>query len=165
MSVMSSLSNPVLLSHFEKYEAYHQTRGNLACHWLGIPGVTLSLLGILSHVSILAEPAIDLGFVVWFLGSLHAFRLDRVLALSYVPFTFMMYYVAKSLPLETLVIIQCVSWFFQLFGHFRFEKKSPAFLSNITSLLIGPMWTFAKLIGYHRPSPHKNGTEIKPPVR
>lgn len=36
-------------------------------------------------------------------------------------------------------------WILQFVGHGVFEKKSPAFLTNVAHLLIGPLWWFTKL--------------------
>ena len=142
--------------HFKDYEQYHQNKANKLCHWFGIPGVTFSLLGIFSYVILWAPSAealfrVDLGLLLWAFGSLFAFRIDRKLAIPYALFTFAMYLVFRHVPLNILIAMQILSWILQIFGHYHFEKKSPAFFSNLTSLLVGPMWLFAYAIGYYKP--------------
>lgn len=156
---MTTLPTSALMIHFKDYENYHQTRGNKACHWFGIPGVTFSLLGLLSYVPIWTPASdgiealfrIDLGLLLWMFGAAYAFRIDRKLSIPYGIFTYLLYLVSRHVPLNVLIGIQAVSWFLQLYGHYHYEKKSPAFLSSISSIFIGPMWTFAKMIGYYKP--------------
>jgi len=142
--------------YFKDYEQSHQTRGNKLCHYVGLPAVTFSVLGLLSYV-VLWSPApdslfrIDLALLVWAFGSIFAFRIDRKLAIPYSLFTFAMYLLFRHVPLNALIAIQIIGWGFQLYGHHHFEKKRPAFLSTLSSLLIGPMWLFAYVIGYYKP--------------
>jgi hypothetical protein len=49
-----------------------------------------------------------------------------------------------------LIFLQVVGWAFQLFGHYVYEKKSPAFLTTLSHLFVGPMWIFARWIGYYQ---------------
>ncbi len=157
---MTTLPTSALMIHFKDYEQFHQTKGNKACHWFGIPGVTFSLLGLLSYVVIWTPfpdswienlIRIDLGLLIWIIGSAFAFKVDKKLSIPYTLFTYLLYLTARHVPLNVLVVIQIISWGFQLYGHYHFEKKSPAFLSSISSIFIGPMWIFARMIGYYHP--------------
>lgn len=157
---MTTLPTSALMIHFKDYEQYHQTKGNKACHWVGIPGVTFSLLGLLSY-AVLWTPfpdswienlfRVDLGLLIWLFGSIFAFRIDPKLSIPFALCTYLLYLTSRHVPFNVLVAIQVIAWGFQLYGHYHYEKKSPAFLSSISSIFIGPMWTFAKLIGYYRP--------------
>ena len=35
-------------------------------------------------------------------------------------------------------------WVLQFVGHYVYEKRSPAFMKNLTHLLVGPLWILAK---------------------
>ena len=59
-----------------------------------------------------------------------------------------MYLIGRSLPLDILIGMQVVGWIAQYVGHLRYEKKSPAFYTNLSQMLIGPLWVFAKAIRY-----------------
>jgi uncharacterized membrane protein YGL010W len=67
-------------------------------------------------------------------------------------YTYFNYLVARHLALTPLFIIQIIGWVAQLYGHSVYEKKSPAFLTTLEHLFIGPMWIFAWCIGYYRPA-------------
>ena len=59
---------------------------------------------------------------------------------------------ARALSMAASVESQCVRpvfvsgdrvvirWIFQFVGHSVYEKKQPAFLENVTHLLVGPLW-------------------------
>jgi uncharacterized membrane protein YGL010W len=51
-----------------------------------------------------------------------------------------MYLVGLWLPLWLNVVLFVLGWIFQFVGHSVYEKKSPAFLTNILHLLVGPLW-------------------------
>jgi uncharacterized membrane protein YGL010W len=40
-----------------------------------------------------------------------------------------------------------LGWAFQFVGHYRYEKKSPAFTRNVVHLLVGPLWILARAVG------------------
>lgn len=158
---MNLLPSSALLIYFKEYEKFHQTKGNKYCHMFGIPGVTFSLIGLLAHV-VLWTPAgmaanealfqVDLGFILLIAGAIFSIRIDPKLSVPYLLAMYFMYLTSRHLSLPVLFTIQALSWVLQLFGHYRYEKKSPAFLKNIESLLIGPMWIFAYFIRYYRPT-------------
>ena len=154
---MSALPTPALLIYFKDYEQYHRTKGNKVTHILGIPGVLFSLLGLLAQV-VLWSPApgsawtLDLGVILLVAGALFSLKVDWKLGIPFTLFAVLNYLLAKSLSLPVLAVIQVLSWVLQLAGHYVYEKKSPAFLTSLEHLFIGPMWIFSFFIGYYKPS-------------
>lgn len=76
--------------------------------------------------------------------------LDWKLALPFGLFSLGLYLLGRVMPVPVLILIFVLGWVLQFIGHFRYEKKSPAFLSNIRHLLIGPLWIFAQWVDYTR---------------
>jgi uncharacterized membrane protein YGL010W len=158
----SLLPNPVLLLYFKDYEQVHRTRGNKLTHYFGIPLVLLSLLGLLSHVTLLSIPAFtfyqpfavsfNLALILLGVGSAFAFRADWKLAIPFTLFNVLGYLIFKDVPIATLIILQTLGWLLQLWGHYYYEKKSPAFFKSIEHTIVGPLWIFARLIRYYTPS-------------
>ena len=153
---MSKLPSSALLIHFKDYEQFHQTKGNKMTHLAGIPFVMFSLLGLLSHVRLwsLASDSLmrlDLGLVLALVGGIYSLRVDYKLGLPFSLFVYLNYLLARHVPMNYLIAIQVLGWIFQLWGHFRYEKKSPAFLNSLEHLFIGPMWIFAWVIRYYSP--------------
>jgi uncharacterized membrane protein YGL010W len=153
---MSSLPTSALLIHFKDYEQYHQTRGNKRTHFAGIPLVLFSLLGLLSHVVLWsASPAslfpVDLGVLLAVAGGIYALRVDWKLGIPFFLYTYANYLLARHLAIHLLIALHVAGWVFQFFGHIVYEKKSPAFFTSLEHLFIGPMWIFARVIGYYKP--------------
>ena len=51
---------------FEDYEVYHRTSGNKLCHYIGIPVIAFTFVGLLSSISVgtLGPWSLDLAVVV-----------------------------------------------------------------------------------------------------
>ena len=156
---MTTLPTSALMIHFKDYEQYHMHKNNKLCHLIGVPTVMFSLIGILSY-AILWSPTvdfgseslfrIDLGLLICIWGSIFSFRVDRKLSAPFILFIFLNYLVSRHLSMSILIAIQAIGWIFQLIGHYVYEKKSPAFLTTLSHLFVGPMWVFAKSIGYYK---------------
>lgn len=142
---------------FAEYSAYHNHPLNQLCHYIGIPMIVVSLFGLLSFVTFgnsefaanLIRP--DLGMALLLFGLGFYFYMDWKLALPFTLVLFGFYFLGRSLPLWALVALQIVGWVFQLVGHYKYEGKKPALADNLTHMLIGPIWIFAKWIGYAKP--------------
>ncbi len=157
---MSTLPTSALMIHFKDYEQYHRNKTNKVCHLFGVPLVMFSLLGLLAQVVLwapingdLGTDAIfrlDLGLLVFIWGSFFAIRTDFKLSIPFILFTFLNYLIARHLGIAWLVGLQIIGWAFQLVGHYAYEKKSPAFLTTLSHLFVGPMWVFARVIGYYK---------------
>ena len=152
---MKTLPSSALLIHFKDYEQFHQTKGNKFTHLPGIPLVLFSLVGLLAHVILWApHPGslfrIDLGLLLVLFGAAFSLKVDYKLGIPFALYAYLNYLLARHVPLSYLAAIQVVGWILQFFGHLKYEKKSPAFLSSIEHLFIGPMWIFAWIIGYYK---------------
>lgn len=155
---MTTLPSSALLIYFKDYENYHYTKGNKFTHLFGIPFVIFSLLGLLSHVNLWAPFGIqglfkvDLGFLLFLSAAVFSLRVDWKLGAPFTLYAYLNYILAQHLPMSLLIALQVLGWFLQLWGHYRYEKKSPAFLTSIEHLFIGPMWIFAWVIHYYEPT-------------
>lgn len=140
---------PVLRSHFSDYAAFHATRGNQACHYVGIPLIVLTLLAALTKVTILPAGGVALtaAELVLVLVTLYYLTLDRPLALMMLAVCLAFATIGRAIPLWPALGLFVVGWVFQFIGHYVYEKKSPAFYKNLTHLLVGPLWILAKATG------------------
>jgi uncharacterized membrane protein YGL010W len=143
--------------YFKDYEQYHRTRGNKLTHFVGIPLVLFSLLGLLAKVVLwIPSPEslfpVDLGIVLALAGALFSFKVDWKLGIPFTLFVYLNYLFARHVEINWLVGLQALGWVLQLVGHGVYEKKAPAFLTSIEHLFIGPMWIFSWIIGYYKPS-------------
>ena len=156
--MLSTLPSSALMIYFQDYEHYHQTRGNKKTHLLGVPLVVFSLIGLLSTLILWqAQPdslfyRIDLGIILAFMGAAFSLKIDFKLGIPFTLYIYLNYLIARHLPTQSLIILQVLGWTFQLVGHYYYEKKSPAFLTTLEHLFVGPLWVFAWAIGYYKPA-------------
>ena len=137
-------------SLLNQYGESHKNSTNKLIHWICVPAIFFSIVGL---VSIVPFP--------WEIGIYDGINLNWALvALILV----LLYYVSLSIPLSigmllfsisclllcskindfdyalwTYVGIFVISWIFQFIGH-NIEGKKPSFLQDIQFLLIGPAW-------------------------
>ncbi len=137
-----------LSQYFEDYEEAHRTRGNEICHFLGIPMILVTLLGLLSSLVIADSPVrLDAGLLLWAVGSVFYLVVGWRLG---APFSLVVlggYFLGRTIPTSMLWIFFVLGWVFQGVGHAVFEKKSPKFFRNLEHVLIGPIWIFARALG------------------
>jgi len=142
--------------YFDKYQESHNNHTNEIIHWVCVPLIIFSLLGLVwsipfPHLSFLGKYN---GFVNWasFLIAFsiyYYYRLSPVLSYMMLILVFVMSWGIVSLeqwekaggPSVWLVclIIFVISWIGQFIGH-KIEGKKPSFLDDVKFLLIGPIW-------------------------
>jgi uncharacterized membrane protein YGL010W len=150
-----SLVSPRLANYFKDYSLYHKTRGNQLTHYLGIPLIVISVLGLLANLTfglqdLTGSPyfRIDGGSLLFVAGVIWYLFLDWKLTSAFSLVLVGFYFLGRVLPLYVNWSIFVLGWILQGIGHAAYEKKSPAFFRNITHLLIGPIWIFSKSINY-----------------
>ena len=129
-----------LEKYFSSYSEYHQTPGNKITHYFGIPLILFSTLGLLSLIKIYRN--LDLGLLLWIGATLFYFKLDWKRALPFSVLTLGLYVLSLRVPNSIHWVLFIGGWILQGIGHYVYEKKSPAFITNLSHLLIGPFWIF-----------------------
>lgn len=137
-----------------EYAVSHQNRINKRIHWVCVPGIFWSILGLLW---VIPQPAFmaALPWLNWAtLGLLVIIgfyvRLSIPLTLGMFAFTLLCYLslavleTAAGVPgvLITSVAVFVALWIGQFIGH-HIEGKKPSFLEDIQFLMIGPAWVMA----------------------
>lgn len=133
------------------YGSHHRTRGNLACHVVGITLIVFGITGMLGRLRIgpiTAAEALISAVVLYYLA------LDVLLALGMLVAFGAIDLVARAtgdwrLGLAAFV----VGWIFQALGHAVYERNRPAFFKNMLHLLVGPLFLMNELLGVRRPVP------------
>ncbi|HTF17616.1 MAG TPA: Mpo1-like protein [Chryseolinea sp.] len=138
---------------FLEYGESHQNQTNKAIHWVCVPLIFLSLLGLLASipadpvVSLLGEsPYANWAGVALVLSLLYYVSLSVPLGVGMMLFGALCLFILHQMaairvaPLWLLSIaIFAVAWIGQFYGH-KVEGKKPSFLKDIQFLLIGPAW-------------------------
>lgn len=130
---------------FADYSAYHRTKGNQISHYIGISLIVMTLLGLLAQIKI--GPT-DAGVLLWAFAIGWCFTLDWKITIPYSFVILGFYFFGRQIPTPLSWGLFVAGWIFQGIGHYVYEKKSPAFLTNLRHVFIGPLWIFAKAVGY-----------------
>ena len=140
--------SPSLQSYFDDYAAHHQTSGNQLCHSIGIPLIVFSTVALLGQVPLFAVGGytVTLAEVVIAAATAYYLTLDIVLAGGMLAFSAASLVLGRTLPWTVSLGVFVFGWILQFVGHSVYEKRSPAFLKNLTHLLVGPLWILAKAI-------------------
>lgn len=141
---------------FDKYAESHQNPANKLIHWICVPLIVFSLIGLVwsipfPHLEFLGKFN---GFVNWasFLIAFSGYYYYRLSPVLLYLMIFVIFAIAATIvrlekweatggPAVWLVclVVFIVSWVGQFIGH-KIEGKKPSFLDDIKFLLIGPIW-------------------------
>ncbi len=137
-----------------EYGESHQNETNKAIHWLCVPLIFFSIVGLLasipsSHVQSflgIGNPYANWAGVVLILVIVYYVSLSIPLSIGMMLFGALCLMAAHLIDASTLaplwlvsVIIFVLAWITQFYGH-KIEGKKPSFLKDIQFLLIGPAW-------------------------
>ena len=132
-----------------EYGESHQNRINKKIHWVCVPAIMFSLLGILWSIPfpIKISPLINWATILITLSVIYYFFLSLKLAIGMFINSLLMIlilqWVNDFLVLwQVAIIIFIVAWIGQFIGH-HIEGKRPSFFRDIQFLLIGPVWLLA----------------------
>jgi len=143
---------------FEEYAVSHQNPKNKAIHYICVPAIFFSVIGLLMSIPSaflnnllhLNQPIIEnWAFVVLIFVWLFYLRLSVAMALKIAVFSLLClilnFYIGQFLPLWAFSIGVFISaWIGQFYGH-NIEGKKPSFLKDIQFLMIGPAWVVHNL--------------------
>jgi uncharacterized membrane protein YGL010W len=133
-----------------EYGESHQHATNKTLHWICVPTIVVSLIGLLWSLPVpqamrALSPLVNWGTLVLALGVLYYLRLSVSLAIGMLVFVTLV--TLAVLGLERLpwslwavcLALFVVAWIGQFIGHY-YEGKRPSFFKDVQFLMIGPLW-------------------------
>lgn len=142
-----------MTEQLSKYAEYHRDKRNVATHFIGIPMIVAAV------VILLSRPAFDVGGI--------ALSAATVLTVATLAYYFMLDIgfgvIMAALMGSALWLGQwsaaqdtatwlalgvggfVVGWIFQFIGHY-FEGRKPAFVDDLSGLIIGPLFVVAEAL-------------------
>jgi uncharacterized membrane protein YGL010W len=129
-----------LLAH---YGQSHTHPGNELIHFIAIPLITLSLVGLMYA----GHPLLAYAFVA--ASMLYYARLSLVFFVTMLAGSVLMLALVYAMGEQRLLLcagIFVVAWIFQFIGH-KLEGKKPSFFEDIQYLWVGPLFVLSKLFG------------------
>jgi len=143
---------------FDEYAESHQNSTNQKIHYICVPAIYFSIVGMLMSIPSTAITnllqfenqfftnwaMVIVLFVLFFylIHSIKSFVLMLIFSVACIIFNS---YLSLYLPLFlTSLILFVVAWIGQFYGH-KIEGKKPSFFKDLQFLLIGPAWVFEKI--------------------
>jgi uncharacterized membrane protein YGL010W len=136
---------------FAEYGESHQDHANETIHWICVPVIFFSVMGLLWSIPL---PAVLAESVPWFrwlhlpllAAMVFYFRLSGSLAFGLLAFVSVCYVLLECqgifcpFPIwKSSAILFVLAWIGQFIGH-KIEGQKPSFLKDVVFLLIGPAW-------------------------
>lgn len=136
-------------SLLDEYGASHQNATNKLIHWICVPLIFFSVVGLFYSLELPFKitETMNFNFAIVMLVAvmIYYFTLSRTLWIGMLLFSavcMMVCYAinAAGLPVWLVsIVIFVLAWIAQFYGH-HLEGKKPSFLKDVQFLLIGPAW-------------------------
>ncbi|EMS7855188.1 DUF962 domain-containing protein, partial [Acinetobacter baumannii] len=119
---------------FDEYSESHQNPINKKIHWVCVPAILFSIIGIIAHFSALLTALLVVLTLIFYA------RLDLVLAVAMAALLVVMAWLIYVLPVGVgfYIALFVFAWIGQFYGH-KVEGKKPSFFKDLQFLLIGPV--------------------------
>lgn len=128
-----------LLAH---YGESHRNPTNELIHYVAIPLIILSLLGLLYAI----HPWVAYGFIglsmVYYVHLASPVFMAAMAAMSAVAMALVFAMGSQVLPVSVAIFV--AAWIAQFVGH-KIEGKKPSFFEDLQYLLVGPLFVLSKL--------------------
>ncbi|ARV14658.1 Mpo1 family 2-hydroxy fatty acid dioxygenase [Polaribacter sp. SA4-12] len=144
--------------YFDEYAVSHQNETNQAIHYVCVPLIFFSVIGLLMSIPttflentfnlsnpLLENWAVIVGLVISIfylrLGFWYLIEMLFVILISIIA----NFWLGNQVNLlYASITIFVLAWIGQFYGH-KVEGKKPSFLKDLEFLLIGPLWVIQKL--------------------
>lgn len=137
-----------------QYATYHRDRRNIATHFVGIPLIVFAV-GVLLARPVLSIGSVTLtpGWIVWALATMwYLSRGQWVVGVAVSLLNALLVGLGHTVADGSLAQWLAwglgsffLGWVIQFVGHY-YEGRKPAFVDDLTGLLIGPMFVAAELL-------------------
>lgn len=133
-----------------EYGESHQNPTNKTVHWICVPLIFFSIVGLLFSIKLpffsLGDMQGNVALIVVTLTLIYYFTLSKSLTVGLLLFTSLCIYLCYLIdqsdfaPLwQVSVTVFVLAWIGQFLGH-KVEGKKPSFLKDLQFLMIGPAW-------------------------
>ncbi|CRM40566.1 MULTISPECIES: DUF962 domain-containing protein [Pseudomonas] len=141
-----------LVDHLSQYAAYHRDPRNIASHFVGIPLIVVAVAVLLSRPEwaiggVWISPAV----IVALLSAGFYLRLELALGVLMTLLMGLSVWAGHVLAAQSTMVwlsggigMFVVGWVIQFVGHY-YEGKKPAFVDDVSGLIVGPLFVVAEL--------------------
>ena len=125
-----------------KYSESHLNHTNEIIHFVCVPVIVFTLLGIVWWIHPLAALAVTIAALVYYVQLSPPFAIGMLLMSALMLGLLSLLPRAAVLPLSIAIFV--LAWIGQFIGH-KIEGKKPSFLDDLRFLLIGPLFVLSFL--------------------
>ena len=164
------------LDLLSQYATYHRDRRNIVTHFVGVPMIVFGVGVLLARLH-LTVPGLDLtgawvAFCLtgaWYLSRRGPLSLGLAVTAATGVLIALAHGVAGGSVASWLswgVGMFAIGWVIQFVGHY-YEGRKPAFVDDLTGLLVGPMFVVAEwmfMLGWNKPLLQAIEAEVGPTV-
>lgn len=144
----------------DAYGVSHQNPSNKLIHWICVPLIFFTIIGLLSKIPIRKLGAdfnafsgfLHIGTLLLIFGLMFFLRLSKTMAFFMAIISFLVLWGVKEVnsrfPEQALFIYLLVfvlAWIGQFIGH-KIEGEKPSFFDDLKFLLIGPAWLMSFIL-------------------
>ncbi|TNE55159.1 MAG: DUF962 domain-containing protein [Bacteroidetes bacterium] len=132
-----------------EYGESHQNPTNKLVHWICVPTIFFSIVGLLYSIKLGEQLApgleLNVAIVALALTIIYYIRLSPALSVGMLLFSLLCLFLAYRIEAAGMVLWQvCLglfvaAWIGQFWGH-KVEGKKPSFFQDLQFLMIGPAW-------------------------
>lgn len=136
-------------SWLDEYGESHQNPTNKTVHWICVPSIFFSVVGLLYSVKlpVALTPTLqlNLAMVILAVTTVYYFMLSKPLAIGLLLFATLCLYLCQTIEVagftlwQVSIAVFVIAWIGQFWGH-KVEGKKPSFLKDLQFLMIGPAW-------------------------
>ncbi len=134
----------------DEYSVSHKNPTNKMIHWICVPLIFFSVIGMLYSVQfpliLIGDLHLNLALIVLAVVTVYYFTLSKSLSVGMLLFSLLCIAVCHqiqattSIPLWSICIaIFVLAWIGQFYGH-KVEGMKPSFFKDLQYLMIGPAW-------------------------
>lgn len=141
-----------LVDHLSQYAAYHRDPRNIVSHFIGIPLIVVAVAVLLSRPEwslggLWVSPAVVVALAsAWFY-----LRLELQLGVLMTLLMGLSVWIGHALAQQSTLVwlssglaMFVIGWAIQFVGH-HYEGRKPAFVDDISGLIVGPLFVVAEL--------------------
>jgi len=138
---------------FDEYGESHKNKINKAFHWVCVPVIFFTIIGLLSTIPLPFigyngnnSTYLHIGSLLVALGLIFYARISIPMFIGMAVFSYFVLFINKRVGQSIEfnyayfnLILFALAWIGQFIGH-KIEGKKPSFLKDLQFLLIGPAW-------------------------
>ncbi|MBM5460092.1 DUF962 domain-containing protein [Pseudomonas sp. P66] len=141
-----------LVEYLSQYAAYHRDPRNIATHFVGIPMIVVAVTVLLSRPGLdMAGVWLSPALLVALLTGWFYLRLDQQFGLIMALLLGLCLWAGQMLAQQSTVVwlsaglgLFVLGWIIQFVGH-HYEGRKPAFVDDLSGLIVGPLFVVAEL--------------------